>query len=124
ALALGCGSEPRPLRQPTPPAHKLFIDVHDLGTVTAADVAQAHKKDLAIQAQYGITFKAYWVDEKTGKVYCLAEAAKAEDVRAVHAHAHGLIPQQIAEVTAATTEWTPTPGRPLFLDIHHLGKGA
>src|SRR5436305_2107866 len=62
------------------PARKLFLDVHELGSgkVTAQAVAEAHKKDLATQAKYGVDFKAYWLDEKEGKIYCLSEAPSAD----------------------------------------------
>src|SRR5262245_10369781 len=68
---------------------RLFLDVHDLGKgkVTAKAVADAHKKDLATQARYGVAYKAYWVDEKEGKVYCLAEAPSAEAASSVHKEA-------------------------------------
>ncbi len=84
-----------------PTSKKLYLDVHELGKgkVTAQAVAEAHKKDLATQAKYGVDFKAYWVDEKEGKVYCLSEAPSAEAAIAVHREAHGLIPDSIEEVT-------------------------
>src|SRR4051812_7919040 len=107
------------------PARKLFLDVHELGPgkVTAQAVAEAHKKDLATQAKYGVDFKAYWVDEKEGKIYCLAEAPSAEATRAVHQEAHGLVAKEILEVTADNTSWVPSPDSALFLDFHHLGAG-
>jgi uncharacterized protein DUF4242 len=104
---------------------KLYLDVHELGPgkVTAEDVAAAHTKDLATESKYDVEFKAYWVDEKNGKVYCLAEAPSAEATQAVHEEAHGLVAQQIMEVTADNLSWSPTPGKKLFMDIHHLGAG-
>ncbi|SDR85516.1 DUF4242 domain-containing protein [Microlunatus soli] len=73
----------------------LFMDVHDnLPGVTAADVAEAHKKDLAIQDQYGVDYRTYWVDEAEGKVFCLVEAPSAEAAAAVHKEAHGLLPDR------------------------------
>jgi len=79
-------------------AKKKFMDVHDLGTVSAKDVAEAHEKDLAVQAKHGVEFKTYWVDEQHGKVYCLSEAHDKESVIAVHREAHGLLPTVIGEV--------------------------
>jgi len=80
---------------------KLFLDVHDVGAgkVTAAAVADGHKKDLAAQGKYGVHFKAYWLDEKQGRIYCLAEAPSAEAIVATHKEAHGLLPDTIEEVT-------------------------
>jgi hypothetical protein len=104
---------------------KLFLDVHDLGPgkVTAQDVAKAHQKDLATEGQYGVDFKAYWFDEKAGKIYCLAEAPSAEATTAVHQAAHGLVASEIMEVAADNSSWLPSYGRNLYLDVHHLGAG-
>ena len=79
---------------------KLFLDIHKLGAgnVTAAAVADAHKKDLAVQGKYGVNFINYWVDEKEGLVYCLSEADDAQSVINTHKEAHGLIPAEIEVV--------------------------
>lgn len=79
---------------------KLFLDIHKLvaGNVTAAAVAEAHKKDLAVQEKYGVNFINYWVDEKAGVVMCLSEAADSNAVIKTHKEAHGLIPDQILQV--------------------------
>lgn len=104
---------------------RLFLDVHEFGKgkVTAKAVADAHKKDLATQGRYGVAYKAYWVDEKEGKVYCLAEAPSAEAASSVHKEAHGLIANKIMEVTSDTMKWTPRPGWKLYMDVHQLGAG-
>jgi Protein of unknown function (DUF4242) len=104
---------------------KLFLDIHQLGpgNVTAAAVAGAHQKDLAVEKKYGVELKAYWVNEHDGKIYCLAEAPSAEALNSVHREAHGLLAGKIAEVTADNDQWLPTPGKRLFMDVHHFGKG-
>jgi len=106
-------------------SRKLFLDIHDVGPgkVTAQAVADAHRKDLAKEGPYGVDFKAYWVDEKQGKIYCLAEAPSAEATAAVHKEAHGLVANQILEVTGDNSSWKPAPGTKLFLDAHHWGAG-
>ncbi len=77
----------------------LFMDVHEnLPGATAADVAGAHAKDLAIQEQYGVTYRNYWVDEANGKVFCLVEAPDAAAAHKVHQEAHGLVADRIHEV--------------------------
>lgn len=126
AAAPAPAAKPADVAAVTPPAggaKKLFLDVHDLGKVSAADVAEAHKKDLATEGKYGVSYKAYWVDEKNGKVYCLSEAPSAEAATTVHKEAHGLVPQTVMEVTADNGNWKPEPGHKLFLDIHKLGAG-
>lgn len=77
----------------------LFMDVHKLeGGVTLDDVAAAHQKDLAIQAEYGVDYQRYWVDEDAGLIFCLAEAPDAEAAVAVHREAHGLVADEIHPV--------------------------
>jgi len=78
----------------------LFLDIHKLGAgnVTAAAVADAHKKDLAVQGKYGVNFINYWVDEKVRVVMCLSEAADSNAIIATHKEAHGLIPVEILRV--------------------------
>lgn len=79
----------------------LFMDVHEQlpDGATATDVAAAHKADLETQGQYGVSYKQYWVDENNGKVFCLVEADTAEAAITVHREAHGLVADQIYEVT-------------------------
>ena len=78
----------------------LFMDVHEQLPEGAklADVAGAHQADLAIQDQYGVNYKSYWVDEANGKVFCLVEAPDADAAIAVHREAHGLVADKIYEV--------------------------
>jgi len=105
------------------PITHLYMDVHELGSVTAETVADAHSKDLAVQDQYGVHFIRYWVDEANGKVYCLSEAPNAAAVSKVHAKAHGLVPQAVYEVTSGAE--APESGQmPLYLDVHHVGAGT
>jgi len=77
-----------------------FLDIHELGpgSVTAADVENAHQKDLAVQNKHGVKFINYWVDESTGSVFCLSQAKEASRVVAAHKEAHGLIPVSVNAV--------------------------
>jgi len=118
ALAIA-GSAPNQAASAQP---KLFLDVHELGSVTAADVAAAHLQDLAVQSEFGVNFIRYWVDEKNAKVYCLAEAQDAQAVRSTHAKAHGLMPQEVHEV-ATGAEDSESGKLKLFLDVHRVGAG-
>ena len=78
----------------------LYMDMHNLdGGVSAADVAAAHAKDVETQGQHGVDYKHYWVDEKAGKIFCLVEAPNAEAAITVHREAHGLVADDIFEVT-------------------------
>jgi hypothetical protein len=78
----------------------LYMDVHTIeGGVSAKDVADAHMKDLDAQAPHGVNYKSYWVDEKAGKIFCLVEAPNADAAHTVHREAHGLVADEIYEVT-------------------------
>jgi Protein of unknown function (DUF4242) len=79
---------------------ELYLDIHKLGAgnVTAEAVADAHKKDLAVQAKYGVNFINYWVDEKAGVIFCLSEAKNNKSVIDAHKEAHGLIPVEVRNV--------------------------
>ena len=77
----------------------LFMDTHRLdGGVTVEDVAKAHMADLQAQGKHDVSYLRYWVAEKEGVIYCLAEAPSAEAAVAVHQEAHGLVADEIVEV--------------------------
>lgn len=79
----------------------LFMDVHNMeGGVSATDVAGAHARDVETQGKHGVDYKHYWVDEKAGKIFCLVEAPSADAAIAVHREAHGLVADEIFEVSA------------------------
>jgi len=78
----------------------LYMDVHkNMKGVTAAAVADAHAKDLAVQGKHGVDYQHYWVDEKNGTIMCLVEAPSAEAAARVHKEAHGLVADEIHKVT-------------------------
>jgi hypothetical protein len=77
----------------------LFMDVHSVDGVTEDAVAKAHEADLATQGGHGVEYKRYWVDEKAGKIFCLVEAPNAEAANTVHREAHGLVADEIYEVS-------------------------
>jgi Protein of unknown function (DUF4242) len=78
----------------------LYMDVHTIeGGVSAADAAEAHRKDVETQGEHGVNYKSYWVDEKEGKIFCLVEAPNAEAAHTVHREAHGLVADEIFEVS-------------------------
>ena len=77
----------------------LFMDVHErVEGANAAAVAGAHMKDLEIQAKYGVKYLRYWLEEDTGRIFCLAEAPDKEAAIRVHREAHGLVADHIHEV--------------------------
>ncbi len=77
-----------------------FMDVHTLDEgVTAADVAAAHMADVKTQSAYNVDYKHYWVNKEGTKIFCLVEAPDAATAAQVHKEAHGLVADEIYEVT-------------------------
>src|SRR5438552_4605574 len=76
----------------------LYMDIHELGEVSAEDVAKAHLADLEAQEKYGVNYLKYWVNENCGKVFCLVEAPNAEAAHSCHREAHGLVARKIIEI--------------------------
>ena len=75
----------------------------------AAPGIPAHRKDLETQGKYGVKYLKYWFDEATGRIYCLADAPDKEAAIRVHLEAHGLVPDDINEVTENVVASPPSP---------------
>ena len=73
----------------------LFMDVHNLGSVSLDDVAKAHAADLQTQDAHDVHYLRYWVDEANGKVFCLVDAPDADAAATVHREAHRLVADEI-----------------------------
>jgi hypothetical protein len=77
----------------------LFMDVHEIdGGVAMEDVAKAHLADLQTQATRDVRYLRYWVDEQSGRVFCLVEAPSADAAAEVHREAHGLVADHVYRV--------------------------
>ena len=78
----------------------LFMDTHEkVDGLTPEAVAGAHAMDLATQEKYGVNFLQYWFNAGTGRVYCLIDAPSAETAGQVHKEAHGLVADEIVQVS-------------------------
>lgn len=77
----------------------LYMDIHRNLDASFEDVAAAHRKDVEIQDEYGSDFKEFWFDENEGTVFCLFEAPDKETGEKVHREAHGLVAEEIHEVS-------------------------
>jgi hypothetical protein len=77
----------------------LFIDIHKVDGATADAVAHLHEKDLETQGRYGVQYLKYWFDEDAGTVFCLAEAPDKDTAIRVHREAHGMVADEIFEVS-------------------------
>ena len=67
----------------------IFLDRHDLTGLSAADIAEAHRKDLEVQERYGVRFLTYWFDAARGTGFCLIDAPDIKTAMRVHDEAHG-----------------------------------
>ena len=79
----------------------LYLDSHSVPpdvVVNAAVLAEAHARDLAVQAKYGVHYLKYWYDAARGRVFCLVLAPSREAALAVHWESNGLRPDDIFEV--------------------------
>jgi hypothetical protein len=80
------------------------MDRHDMRDLTAEDVAEAHRKDLEIQHQYGVKYLTYWYDSERHTGFCLVDAPDAATAAHVHRVAHGEIPSDIIAVDLGAVE--------------------
>lgn len=83
----------------------IFLDRHELAGMTAEDIAEAHRADLATQDKYNVKFLTYWFDQARGTGFCLIDAPDAETANKVHTEAHGgaahhMIPVDMTSVYA------------------------
>jgi hypothetical protein len=77
----------------------LFMDIHHkVEGATAKDVADAHMRDVQTQGRYDVTYRNYWFNEATGRIFCLVEAPDQEAAVRVHREAHGLVADEILPV--------------------------
>jgi hypothetical protein len=67
--------------------------------LTVEAVRDAHKKDLEVQDQFGVKYVNYWYNADEGTVFCLVEAPDENAAKAVHREAHGLMADEIFEVS-------------------------
>ena len=82
----------------------IYMDVHIAPGVKAKDVAEAHRKDLLHQHEYGCNCMTYWIDEQRESIFCLIDAANKDAVKEMHSKAHGMIPNKIIEVSSSIVE--------------------
>ncbi|HLJ66172.1 MAG TPA: DUF4242 domain-containing protein [Chloroflexota bacterium] len=78
----------------------LYMDVHEkIEGLTREAIQEAHRRDLEVQEQHGVSYLRYWYDTVSGRVYCLVEAPNKEAAEAVHREAHGHVADEIHEVS-------------------------
>ena len=82
----------------------LYIDIHEIPGATPEDIAKAHLLDVKFQDAHGVNYFKYWVNEKSGKAFCMCTAPSAEAASAVHMQAHAATASRIMEVTPEMAE--------------------
>ena len=82
----------------------IFLDRHDLKDITAAEIAEAHRKDLETQDKYGVRFLTYWFDQHRSSGFCLIDAPDEATAMRVHDEAHGHVANQVIPVDLAAVE--------------------
>lgn len=74
------------------------MDVHHgMNGITAQQLDEAHRADLAAEHVSGVHFEHAWADPESGTVFCLSEGPSAEAVRSAHERA-GHAPDEIHPV--------------------------
>jgi hypothetical protein len=65
-----------------------FIDVHEgFVGVTQDQFEAAHRADLEIQSDEGVSFDQAWLDPISGKAFCIATGPNKEAVMRIHERA-------------------------------------
>lgn len=82
----------------------IFLDRHDLTGLAAADIAEAHRRDLEVQERYGVRFLTYWFDAARGSGFCLIDAPDVATAMRVHDEAHGDVAKDVIEVDLSAVE--------------------
>ena len=83
----------------------LYMDRHEFDdSVTPLDIAQAHARDVEVQAKYAVDYITYWFDHQRGAGFCLVDGPSAEVVETVHREAHGMVGTNVIEVDRAAVE--------------------
>lgn len=78
----------------------LYLDVHNkIEGLTREAIEHAHQQDVECQERHGVKYLKYWYDTTSGRVYCLFEGPNAEAGAAVHRESHGLVADEISEVS-------------------------
>ncbi len=82
----------------------IYMDIHEVPGIEAIDAAEAHRKDMLIQAEYQCKCMTYWVDVARGVAFCLIEAPDKSIVEEIHRKSHGLVPNKVIEVKTDLVE--------------------
>ena len=78
----------------------LFLDIHrNVEGFTAEAIESRHIRDLELQDKYNVKMLKYWYDVDTRTAFCLMMGPSKEACTALHSESHGLVADEIFEVT-------------------------
>jgi hypothetical protein len=79
-----------------------FMDVHEgFFGITGEQLAEAHARDLEIASEEDMVFHQTWLDDESGKVFCLTSGPSKEALMRVHERAgHPVSEAQVFEISA------------------------
>lgn len=65
-----------------------YIDVHEgFVGVTQEQFEEAHRLDVEIQAEEGVTYEQAFLDPQSGKAFCMISAPSKEAAKRIHERA-------------------------------------
>ena len=76
----------------------IYMDRHYVEGATKHAMETAHEQDIEIQDDFDVNIMTYWFDEVRSTAFCLADAPNEEALRDLHAHSHGMVPNEVTEV--------------------------
>ena len=82
----------------------IYMDRHFVEGASRNAIETAHKQDLEIQGDFNVNIMTYWFDEARSTAFCLAEAPSIEALKDLHAHSHGIVPNEVTEVDPLTVQ--------------------
>jgi len=82
----------------------IYMDRHYIEGASKKAIEGAHKQDLDIQEEFGVSIMTYWFDEARSTAFCLADAPSEEALRELHQQSHGMVPNEITEVDPITVQ--------------------
>ena len=82
----------------------LYIDIHELGKVTAEDLAKAHAAHLKLQGQYGVEYSSIGSMKAAGRPFVWSTHRNPEAAHKVHRESHGMVAEKLIEVQPAIAE--------------------
>lgn len=79
----------------------LYMDIHHIESIrfTEEDAYRAHLRDIAVQNQYGLIYKKYYLNLEQRTICCLMEGPSMKACIESHQDAHGIGPCNVIEIS-------------------------